>query len=772
MAKDKGTKSKISLLLSIFFISVSLFVYQVVLTRLYSAVFSYHYVFLITSFAIFGLGIGSVFAYKIRTGIKKYKIKSEISQQRMSQANINEQIIKGSITLSLSYIFVIAFNYELPFENSVIINIIFGTAPFIIGGYLYSILFTEFSEVSGKLYFADLVGSGIGSITVIFLLNNAGIFRTVILVCAIAFLPALILPAENIKIKIIGFILPAILLTGFLLPGQYVNLIETNFKGILNNTSKTFGSMKKSGMSPEIVFSKWNAFSRTDVIKLPEEPDEMVLTIDGAANAPMYKFDGNVGSLEKFKADTGFIPFTIGSNDKTLLIGPGGGRDVLYALAGGSKNIAAVDINTSSIDAVEAFGEYNGKIYNRPEVKVYGEDGRNFVRRSTEKYDLIFLSLVMTNTSQGMAYALSENYIYTLEAMKDYLDHLNVNGKIAFLAHDQDDLSKIVATAIEALGRKGISEKDAPKYIAIFTKLMPQEHGGANMVMNPVVIIKDSPFSESESKELMDTAQKNENVPLYTPFVYEQGVLQHIKKAHISIADYINGISTNATPATDDSPYFYNFNKGVPSTLILILLLVAIASIILFAPFAVKNGNFKPTTYFSLLGVGFMMIEVPLIQKFTLFLGHPALAFTYVLAALLVGCGIGGYASNKRIFNESIKAFYLPPLFVAVINIAMLLSLGFIFQSTTALNPTIRIVISSVLVMFQGFFMGMPFPRGLKLIGESGRAEAVPVMWGVNGAASVIGSVLSVVISMTLGFTGALIIGAVIYLSVSFYKNL
>ena len=144
-------------------------------------------------------------------------------------------------------------------------------------------------------------------------------------------------------------------------------------------------------------------------------------------------------------------------------------------LAGGSNDITAVDINTSSIDAVKAFREFNGNIYNRPEVKVYGEDGRNFIRSSKDNYDLIFLSLVMTNTSQGMAYALSENYIFTLEAMDDYLNHLNENGRIAFLTHDQDDMSKIIATAIESLKKKGIPVKDSPQYMAIFTNVMPMQ---------------------------------------------------------------------------------------------------------------------------------------------------------------------------------------------------------------------------------------------------------------------------------------------------------
>ena len=771
MTFEKNQVNKLTILLSIFFISISLIIYQVVLTRLYSTIFSYHYVFLITSLAILGLGIGSILVYKLRKTVHEDIIVTKGIELSERQESIRKQIYTGSFILAVSYIAVFALNYLLPFVSSVLVYIVLGTIPFIIGGYLFSILFTEFSGISGKLYSADLLGSGAGSLAVIFLLNNAGMFRTIMFICVVALIPALILQAVKIKIRVAGYILFLILIIAFLLPGQYITSIEKNFNGILNNPNKTLGNIKKSGYFPEIVFSKWNAFSRTDVIKIAGESSEMILTIDGAANAPMYKFNGDIESLEKFKTDIGFIPFAAGDSSKTLLIGPGGGRDVLYALAGGSKDITAVEINTSSIDAVKALGEYNGNIYNRPEVKVYAEDGRSFVRKSKDKYDLIFMSLVMTSTSQGMGYVLSENYIYTVEAMKDYFDHLQDNGKVAFLAHDEKELSKIVATAIQALNKSGIPVKDAPKYIALFANNMTQEHGGESM-HNPVVIIKNKPFSENESKELLEAAQSSGNTSIYLPIVNEQGVLLHIKEAHISMKDYLNGFSSNVTPTTDNSPYFYNFGKGVPLTLKLILLAVTIGSIILFAVFGVKGNIIKPTMYFSLLGIGFMMIEVPLIQKFILYLGHPALAFTYVLAALLIGCGLGGYFSNNKLFNRTIAAFYMPPVMVAVINIILLLTLDVIFQSTLALNLPSKIIVASFIVILQGFFMGMPFPRGLKLIGESGKGDIIPVMWGVNGVTSVIGSVLSVILSISIGFTGALIVGAMIYLIISFYKPL
>jgi len=168
-----------------------------------------------------------------------------------------------------------------------------------------------------------------------------------------------------------------------------------------------------------------------------------------------------------------------------------------------------------------------------------------------------------------------------------------------------------------------------------------------------------------------------------------------------------------------------------------------------------------------------MMIQIPLIQRFILYLGHPTLAFSYVLAAMLVGCGVGGYFSNRERFRKAIMdRVYLPPVAAAVFILIWLLSLSFIFQSTAGLSITGKVIAASVIVAIPGFFMGMPFPRGLALLGDSARNDMIPVMWGINGVMSVTGSVLSIILSMTFGFSAALIAGAAIYIAVGFFKEI
>jgi len=761
----KKTDISIVLLFSLFIISLALFSYQISLTRLYSAILSYHYVFLTTSFAILGLGMGSVAAYVDRGRLDKLAGKDNMTGAAMGL--INKLSLYLSCALVLSFILI----YVQPFVNNLIIYIALGITPFLISGYLYALLFRLWASASGKLYFADLLGAGAGSVLIVILLNNMGMFRTLVLICLLPLLVALILPLVCKRLRLIEYALIAFLAFILLLPGQTVNTIESNFYALLNNTGKTFGEMQRTGLEPEIVFSRWDSFARTDLIKMNNVPEVKILTIDGAANAPMYVWDGRNESLDLFKMNTGYVPFAVSEGGSALIIGAGGGRGVLYALAGGSRDITAVEINPASIKAVQMFGDFNGHIFNRPEVTLDISDGRNFVRTTEENFDIIFLSLVVTNTTQGAGFALSENYIHTVEAVEDYLDILNPGGKIAFVAHDQHSIARLTTTAMQALMNRSISLKETPDHIAIFYQHVDMGQGSFQMLA-PVIIVKNEAFTESESRLLEQEIINIGATPSHIPHVHEEGLMPMIKEGQISFAGFIGSFELRADPVTDNSPYFFNFERGVPAVVLQILILCLIFALILFGPFASKKNNLRPTLYFGLLGMGFMMVQIPLIQKFILYLGHPAPAFSYTLAAMLIGCGIGGYLSKYKLFNKVLGGIYLPPLLAAVIIVLVLLSLNAVFQMTAGLGIAYRILIASLIAAGTGFFMGMPFPRGLSLVAENNRTDIIPLMWGINGVMSVAGSVISIILSMTFGFFAALIGGALIYVIIALFKHL
>lgn len=765
--QTKKTDTGAAILLSLFIVSLSLFTYQVTLTRLYSAILSYHYVFLTTSFAVLGLGIGSVLAYKDKARLRAFTDAGQALPKMAAYMG------KLSFILACSFITVFILIYIQPFVDYLIVYIILGIIPFVVSGYLYAMLFKAWPFLSGRLYFADLLGAGAGSVVIVILLNSLGMFRTVVLICLLPLIVTLLLPCESRKLKAKKYILLFFLVLSLFLPMQAVNFIEINFYALLNNTGKTFGDMKRSGLAPEIVFSRWDSFARTDLIKMGAISEVRILTIDGSANAPMYVWDGNIESLDALKVNTGFLPFSMGSNNKALIIGAGGGRGVLYALAGGSTDITAIEINPASIEAVRAFGDFNGFVFDRPEVKVDISDGRNFVRTTNKQFDLIFLSIVVTNTTQGAGFALSENYIHTVEAMEDYLGILSNNGKIAFVAHDQHSLARLTTTAMQALINKGVPLEETPNYLALFHQFVEVNEGTAMQMVAPVIIVKSEPFTETESRALEQEILNIGGIgvmPSYIPYVHEEGILRQVKDGQATFTQFIDSFDLRADPVTDNSPYFFNFDKGVPTVVLQILIFSLISTIALFAPFAGKKSRLKPFLYFGLLGMGFMMVQIPLIQKFILYLGHPTPAFSYTLAAMLVGCGIGGFLNGCKPFRKPVGILYLPPILAAVVIIVLLLSLNSIFQLTAGLAVTYKVIIAGLIAASTGFFMGMPFPRGLILLGENNKADIIPLMWGINGAMSVIGSVMSIILSMTFGFSSALMAGALIYLLIGLFK--
>jgi len=842
---NKNPVSITLIMLSVFSVSLSLFAFQVTLARLYSAILSYHYVFMTTSAATCGLGIGSIWAYKGEARLSKV-----IGQPSRIAMYVN----KWSFILSCGLIAVFVLIYLQPFTDNPVAFALLGAIPFVISGRLYSMLFKALPQASGKLYFADLTGAGAGGILVVFILNNAGMLKSAIIICLLPLVMTFILPAANRRLKAAQYALPILLVASFFMPAQSVKVIESGFYGFFSNTGKEFGVFGNAGLSPEIEFTSWNSFSRTDLIKTDVIPNTKFLLIDGGATAPMYEFDGDIRNLEQFKTDNGFVPFAVGGKDNVLLIGVGGGLDVLYAIAADSKNITAVEINTASIEAVRLFGDFNGHIFDRPEVKVHGGDGRSFVRYTNERFDLIFMSIAVTNTTQGVGFALSENYIYTIEAMEEYLEHLNENGSVVIVVHDQNAINKLTATAVQALVGRGVPLEETPDYIASYFKLT----GTADQrtVFDPVIVIKKSPFSAEESMLFDNEISARGAYSAYLPHLNQQGPLLQIKTGQLaSLEELIGGFEMNARPATDNNPYFFNFDRKINATLLQILIFSLAGSLLLFAFCAWKKSGVAPPTYFGLLGMGFMMIEIPLIQKFILYLGHPTPAFSYILAALLIGSGMGSFTAGMRgrlpRFGAAVGAKtravteaaelsqhssgataqtaeprprygaaepppgsgaaelsqhssgataqtaeprprsgaaagaatgtpgspprftpYLPPIFAAIVNLLLLLSMSYIFRQTQGLSFAFKVTIASLIAISAGFFMGMPFPRGLAQLGDSGRKDIIPLMWGINGTMSVVGSALSIILSMAFGFSAAIAAGITIYLAVGVFRRI
>ncbi len=731
------------LIIGVFLVGFTLFMYQIILTRLFSTILSYHFVFMVISLSMLGLTLGGVYAFKW------FKNQTELADSLLWRKKLS---VLG--LLSLTLLAAVLFLYKTPFHPFIIpIYLFLSTLPFIFGGYYLSLAFKEWVNRSNLLYFADLIGSAIGAILIVLLLNNFSILRVGII---LGFIPLTVLVLNIQKrIHIIsGMVVTLSIISLLLTQGTFVDNWAKDF-GAYKGSPKVLGSL--SDGNPRIVYTFWNSLARTDVVETDTDQDKIIL-VDGGAASRMIPFNGDLESVEYLKRNLGYFPFSYKDNQSALLIGPGGGRDILLAKLAGVESITAVELNPGSVRAAEAFKEFNGNIYGTDDVKTYIDDGRSFISKDSNKYDVIFLSLVMTQASEALGYALSENYIYTKEAYETYLNHLNPGGTLAFVLHGENDLYKATTTILKVFEDKGISREDAVKYMTVVNS--PNAHDSeAAHVMYPLLMVKNTPFEKAESEEIIELALNAKAKILNLPDFHEK--LLDFTPPKTVESSYL---------VTDDYPFFYNKGRIAPLIVIFMLFVTLILGRYLTRKsLDTKNQDvtyFK--TYFSYIGLGFMLIEIPLIQKFILLFGHPTLTFSTVIPILLFTAGLGSLFSKIITSRITMKTVGMIIFAYAAILFANLPRFIDTFQGA---DLSVKIFATFMLLLPLGLFMGIPFPSGLNIMNTKGITDYIPLMWGINGWMSVVGSILALVLAMSFGYNITLLVGASLYLLFAFHNR-
>ena len=585
----------------------------------------------------------------------------------------------------------------------------------------------------------------------------------------------------------------------------------------------------------KIIDTRWSAFGQTDLVAFDNSPEYMDIYIDGTAGTPMFKFNGNFSSPDstvtglktKFPGYFPFIFLRKTEKEKALIIGPGGGRDILLAVMGGVQNITAVEVNKDLVEMVREYAGYNGHIYDGfDNVNIIVAEGRNFLKRQKEIYDIIMLSLPVTNTSRSReGYAMTENFLLTTDSISDYLDHLTDDGRVIVIGHGELSMLRLLSISLAALSKRDVGLKEGMKHIYIL---------GSGLF--PVFVIKKTPFLKEEVLPRFQAIFKFGYDPLssYFPFVQKWGMLNPALMSIESgrsdlkkVEKAAEALGHDISPVSDNSPFFYKFENGTPKPVYRVFVFSIIATLfVMMMPLLVfqkdrskkriyskdkREGGGNPIPYaavflmlgmgfmmveisliqrfvlflgrpvvslavllFSLLGIGFMLIEIPLIQQFILFLGQPVYAVAMLLFSLLIGAGVGSWISGvlwkQRTTIKLRLAAFMVSLIVVIYTLFLNQSLVFFMGA----NFWVRILVSFLLLMPLGFFMGMPFPLGMKLLSEFGLENYVPRMWAVNGIGSVLGSALSIALSISFGFSYAMTLGALLYFSmfILFYVTL
>lgn len=692
---------------------------EVALTRLLSVLYFPQYVFVVLSFAILGIGLGAA-AAALRTTLRR----AELIPWYMALAGI------------FTVLLVIMHNVQAALFVLLIL-------PFICMGLTFATLFSLATADSARLYMADLMGAGLGAIAVIPILNSLGALNAVLSMAVLFSLSSLVFASRS-HLWSRGVVLAAAAIA--LIANLRFDWIAVNMANLQGD--KPIESVLDNG--GQIVASRWDSFARTDVVQ-PADGSPYQMYADGAAGSIMPPAVGG----ETLFSDIGFFPFATERPERVLVIGPGAGLDIWFGLQSGAREIVGIEVNPASVDLVEALGSYNGNLYDHPEVRILIDEGRSALRRDDSRYDLIFLSQVLTLSAERDGLALVENAVYTVEAFQDYFAHLAEDGQIALKLYDESTLTRALSVALAALREQGLSDAEAITHTAAF--LDPSDN-------IPLLLVRRQPFAHNDVLALGAVASDVGFRPLFLPGVFARPPLDAVEQGTTTFAEIVERSATDISPPTDNRPYFFQFERGIPGTLQVPLVVVAVVVgaggiVLLLAQRKISPTRLRwMPLYFAGLGVGFIAAEIAAIQQSRLLLGHPTPAIAAVIAVMLIGGGIGSLMT--RTLPERVRSWV--PLLVSLGLVVWMLVWPSLSGLFIGAEGVLRLLVLVITLGPVAVLMGMPFPVGLHTL-RNDADHHIALAWAVNGVMTVFGSLISVAVSIVWGFQAVLVLSIVVY---------
>jgi spermine/spermidine synthase len=764
-------------------VSASLLMTELALTRIFSVTMYYHFAFLAISIALFGVSASGVAAYLARPRLASYTTARLLA---------TESLVYAACTL-VALFFLVRLRVGLTYSphNLVLMVTIYVLAalPFFAGGLVVTLAVSRMASRINVVYAADLIGAAGGCLLLIPLLDRLGASGVVLTAATLASVAAALFAGRRATAR---YAAVGAVVVGLPLAGQLAGITTFDVVGT------------KGHQGDRVLFSKWNSFSRVGVYERPHGdwslspaysgplPDTRFMDIDSAASTPILRLAPDLSNAQYLKYELTAIAYHLEARElepqpgfTALVIGPGGGRDLASALVFGARHVDGVEINPIIADDVmrDRFAAFSGGLYTNPRVTIAVDDGRSFVRRSAARYDVIQASLVDTwaATAAG-AYTLTENTLYTVDAFDDYLDHLSDDGVLSITRWVADGL-RLVSLAQAACAARGWSAADRiaiVRYDRVATFLL-----------------KKSAFTPREVQRVQDIARRLGFDVLYVPGAAAPARDEWIDG--VATGDYARlaqAVDLDAfyarhyydiRPTTDDRPFFFHttklknqlgvafgrsmlFGNGLSALLTLLALSVTLVALFVIGPLLLADrAAARPRrwacwlAYFGALGAGFMLIEVSLLQRFVLLLGHPVYSLTVTLFSLLLGTGLGA-AWSRRVDDGSLGRAATRALIViaAVAVLAAVLSGPMIDWAVPFARP-VRILIAIAVLLPIGVALGVPMPTGLRMLGRSA-PDMVAWAWGMNGALSVVGATVAIFVAMNWGFAATLLTASAVYL--------
>jgi predicted membrane-bound spermidine synthase len=770
---------KFKLLLIIFFITFSTIIVEILYTRVFSMIYFSSFAFLMISLALFGYGLSGVFISMSKMGKKENSIQ-KLEYFILSYALLLPVIYK--ITLTAKIDFLNLFNTPTNFII-LLLNFLVLLIPFFIAGVSLVLIFSLYSEEIGKLYFIDLIGAALGGIAIIPLITSLGPSKIILLLFLIMTVLWYLISGFGRVKKLTVFIVVSVLFLGMFKFSDKIFPVIPKIKKreYLNDFQKK-----------RIEYSKWSSINKIDIAPVSKFKKNVWLN-GGTQQSWLIRHNRLIEKTKKpilwFHQS---IPFQLTKKDSAFIIGSAGGYEVLCALTHKFKSIYAVEMDPAicHIIAKTGYADYIGNIFNRKGVYLINDEGRSVLKRMKDRqFDVIqMVNSHPTDTLLSGGLSVAETYIYTVESFKDYWIHLNPEG---FLSIVHVFGERLFATAYQALRELQVNDP-GKKFFVI------QAKNGFNYFF-----MKKGDINPRDQKLLTIFFEK-----LRLQFPVEIIYAPHLKKENtyyqIASANYCElyrKSSVNINPVRDNSPYFNQPNKigqfsfeniyiaGLSRLMInnamirsnsvylsILFISILFSLLLIYLPLKIKNKkhkiNFNPIFYFFFIGMAFIIVEIILIKIFQLYLGNPAYSISVIIFSLLISSGIGSLLSGKinQVFKNTI-------LFVTVFLVILIslyaLFLFEIIYSLIHFSLVIRLFISLVLISILGIPMGIYFPTGLKQLGKKNKTM-IGWAWGANAFATVLGSIITVIVAINWNFTVVLLLAAACYLiaGILFHLNL
>ena len=742
--------------------SFSALLLELSLTRLFSVVLFYHFAFFAISIALLGLGAGGVFAHVCKPRLDRWSIRQI--------ATVCNALSAMLILFALEIILRLPVSLDLTGRNFLRLSVIYllSAAPFFLTGLQLSALFAREPAHIPRLYFADLAGGSLACLAVVPLLNWIGGPNAILFAALSSAIAAIVWSSTSASRRLAS-----------VLAGILALLILANHSGSLIDIVWAKGVRRTN-----VEFSRWNAISRVEVDRGADGSRVVVIDADANTyimNADPEKWQGSPWQSSLMAAAPAVVN-TLRPHGDYAIIGPGGGVDVLRAVASGANHVTGIEINPIIANTImrDRYADFAYHLYERPGVEVHVADGRSFIRNARGQYDVIQMTLVDTwaSTAAG-AFALSENSLYTTEAFREYFDHLKSDGIIAVTRWEFQqprEALRVVSVAMEALRQVGV--RDVSRHFIVVSQ------GGLNRDGVPVAVLaKKSEFTAAEEADVQRHLAGHPPLTLlYSPSGPGGNAFSALIQSNNPEA-FTRNYDYNVTPVTDNAPFFFftlkpgkvlaslannhamdwKVNLGVAVLAMVLVISILAVALFLIVPLLLQVGTGTPRPgaallYFIAVGLGYILTEVSFIQRFVLFLGHPTYALTVVVFLMLLSSAAGSLISRRWLSDR--RRVWLPLVVIIAAQLAYVAILPRILGSLVGLAFALKLIISVLLLAPLAFAMGMPFPTGLR--GLNGKS--VEWAWALNAGSSVLGSVLAIVIAIQYGLNATLACAAAAYL--------